>query len=359
MILLRAFLTTLRIRVIGITAGVFLISMPVFEQQGTVRQKAAELRNPVLPTGPDPWITLRDGYYYYMSTTGVNLTIWRTRNIADLGTADKRVVWTPPDSGPYSHDIWAPELHFLDGRWYIYFAADTGTNETHRLWVLEGCSSDPLGCTWTLKGKIADQTDKWAIDGTVFRDNGVLYLLWSGWNDDQDGTENIYIARLVNPWKVQSRRVLISTPQFPWEKVGDRYGQVPPHVDVNEAPEVLKHDGKIFVTYSASGCWTDYYSLGMLTARSGSDLLHQSAWMKSPKPVFWQSPEAKVYGPGHNAFFRGGDGTRDWIIYHANSSPNEGCGDTRSPRVQPFSFGPDGIPDFGRPVSVDIALPRP
>src|SRR5437868_4861619 len=100
--------------------------------------------NPVLPSGPDPWIIYRDGFYYYMNSTGSNLTIWKTRSVADLHNAEKRVVWTPPSSGAYSHDIWAPELHFLKNAWYIYFAADDGKNPTHRIWVLENKSSDPL-----------------------------------------------------------------------------------------------------------------------------------------------------------------------------------------------------------------------
>ena len=86
------------------------------------------LINPLLPSGADPWVTSRGGYYYYMNTTGSSLAIRRVRNMADLAQSEARVVWRPPASGPYSRDIWAPELHFLRGKWYIYFAADAGTN---------------------------------------------------------------------------------------------------------------------------------------------------------------------------------------------------------------------------------------
>jgi GH43 family beta-xylosidase len=100
--------------------------------------------NPLLPTGPDPWVIYRDGWYYHMNTTATNLTIWKMRNIAHLANAEKKIVWQPPANGPWSHDIWAPELHFLRSKWYIYFAADAGTNETHRIWVLENALADPL-----------------------------------------------------------------------------------------------------------------------------------------------------------------------------------------------------------------------
>jgi GH43 family beta-xylosidase len=329
------------------------------------------LTNPLLPSGPDPWITSQDGFYYYMNTTGRNLVIWKTRHIADLRTAEKKVIWTPPASGPYSHDIWAPELHFLRGRWYIYFAADAGTNVSHRLWVIENASPDPLQGEWIMKGKLADDSDKWAIDASVFENRGRIYAVWSGWEGDENGTQNIYIAELKNPWTMKGKRTRISTPDHPWEEIGDlplrgnpeqnpgANTADPLHVNVNEGPEILQHGDKVFLIYSASGCWTNFYELGMATASASSNLLKSSSWQKAALPVFWESPSAHAYGTGHNGFFKSPDGKEDWIIYHANSEPNQGCGAMRSPRAQPFTWKPDGTPDFGRPVPIGKAIPAP
>ena len=135
--------------------------------------------NPLLSSGPDPWVEYKDGFYYYMNSTQTNLTVWKTRNIADLRSAEKKIVWNPPASGPYSHDIWAPEIHFLRGKWYIYFAADAGTNASHRLWVLENDADDPLSGEWRMKGKVTDATDRWAIDATVFEDGPRLFMIWT------------------------------------------------------------------------------------------------------------------------------------------------------------------------------------
>ncbi|MBV9677036.1 MAG: family 43 glycosylhydrolase, partial [Acidobacteriaceae bacterium] len=184
-------------------------------------------------------------------------------------------------------------------------------------------------------------------------------LIWSGWEGDENGTQSIFIARLENPWTVGDPRVRISTPQYPWEKVGDTPGDGMPHVDVNEGPEVLKHGDKLFLIYSASGCWTDYYALGEATASADSNLLDPNSWKKVPHPVFSESPEAHAYGTGHNGFFKSPDGTQDWIIYHANSEPHQGCGRFRSPRAQPFTWKADGTPDFGKPIPVDQPIPRP
>jgi len=341
----------------------FSITLGAGYASGQSTSKPATFTNPLLSAGPDPWMTTKDGLYYYMNTTGTNLTIWKTANPLDLNRAEKKVVWTPPATGPYSHEIWAPELHAIDGKWYIYFAADAGTNDTHRIWVLENSSSDPLQGTWTMRGKLADPSDKWAIDPSVFTHDGVLYLIWSGWPGDVNGTQNIYIAKMTNPWSVGGDRVLVSTPQYPWEKVGDANGKLfpgdPPHIDVNEGPEILEHGQKIFLVYSASGCWTENYSLGMLTATASSNLLDPASWKKSPKPVFESSPEAHAYAPGHNSFFKWPDGKQDWILYHANSEPHQGCGQHRSPRAQPISWKADGTPDFGKPLPTGMPIKDP
>jgi GH43 family beta-xylosidase len=130
-------------------------------------------------------------------------------------------------------------------------------------------------------------------------------------------------------------------------------------VDVNEGPEILQHGGRIFLVYSAGGCWTDYYSLGMLTASASSDLLRPESWKKAPSPVFWLSPSAHAYGTGHNSFFQSPDGTEDWIVYHANAEAGQGCGGKRAPRAQRFTWNADGTPDFGRPVGVGVEMKAP
>src|SRR5687767_820 len=93
--------------------------------------------NPLLPSGADPWSIYKDGYYYYTNTIGNRIDIWKTKSLSDLETAERKTIWTPPTGTLYSKDIWAPEIHFIQGKWYVYFAADDGKNENHRLYVLE------------------------------------------------------------------------------------------------------------------------------------------------------------------------------------------------------------------------------
>ena len=332
-----------------------LLFLFVFTSSHTTRwtqEQARTFTNPLLNSGADPWVFQKDGWYYFTHTTGKNLRLYRTRQMSDLRNAEWRTVWTPPDTGMNSKQIWAPEIHFLQDKWYFYYAADDGLNENHRMWVLENASEDPFEGRWSDKGELELPGDKWAIDGTAFEHNGKLYFVWSGWEGDINLRQDIYITRMTNPWTAQGPRMLLSKPEHAWETNGGKPA-------INEAPQFLKRNGKLFIIYSASGCWTDDYTLGMLWSHDTSDVLKPSSWIKHSKPVFTKEVLADAYGPGHNSFFTSPDGAEDWIIYHANPDPGQGCGGKRSPRMQPFHWSDDGFPEFGRPVALGEAVPVP
>lgn len=316
--------------------------------------------NPILPSGADPWCIYKKGNYYYTNTTGSNITIWKTNNIAKLITADRKVVFKPPVNTAYSKEVWAPEIHFLKGKWYIYFAADSGNNKDHRMWVLQNSRRNPLKGKWKMKGKLNTPGDKWSIDGTVYEHEKQLYFLWSGWQGDTNGQQDIYIAKMKNPWTIEGERVRLSSPTLNWEMYGDLKNKKDvAHVSVNEGPQILQNKNKLFLIYSASGCWTDTYALGMLSTSADSNIMDSVSWKKSILPVFKQSPENSVYGTGHNSFFKSPDGKEDWILYHANNKPGQGCGRFRSPRAQKFTWNADGSPYFGEPVKENIPLTIP
>ena len=327
---------------------------PAGSNSGAAR--ANTFTNPLLESGPDPWVVWWKGFYYYSNSTGANLTLRKTADITDLKHAQTKVVWAPPPGHPWSQQLWAPELHRWGNKWYIYFAADKGDNASHRIYVVENENDDPLEGTWALKGKVSDATDKWAIDATTFEWKGQHYLVWSGWPGDQDGEQDLYIAHLSNPWTIDSPRTRIAKPTYAWETHGDLPGR---HVNVNEGPEFLSHGNKLFIVFSASGCWTDFYALGALQANGDADLLNAGSWKLIARPFLQTDPQAHAFGPGHNGFFTSPDGKQQWIIYHANPEPNEGCKDFRSPRIQPFTWNADGTPHFGKPVAVGEPLPKP
>jgi GH43 family beta-xylosidase len=287
-----------------------------------------------------------------MHTTGNNLRLWKTAKMSELGSATSKVIWTPSTMGGASRDIWAPEIHFLDGKWYVYFTAGPGNCcGGQRLWVLENAASDPTTGTWIEKGQIAvPNQDLWAIDATILEQNNKRYLLWSG-QEAGSVEQRLYIAPMSNPWTISGPRAELSRPEYPWERNGEP--------KVNEGPQVLKRNNKTFIVYSASHCNTDDYALGLLSASSTADPMIPTSWTKSATPVFTKDPADRAYGPGHNSFFKSKNGQEDWILYHANSGPNQGCGDARSPRMQKFTWNADDTPNFGTPEPIGVQLPEP
>lgn len=319
----------------------------------------ARFTNPLLPSGADPFSFYKDGFYYYMHTMGNKLVLWKTKNLAELKDAERKTIYEPPPNTPYSKNLWAPEIHFIKGSWYVYYAADDGNNKNHRMYVIQNGSADPMQGTWEFKGQIADRADKWAIDGNIFEYRGRLYMIWSGWEGDVNGQQDIFIASMKDPLTLSSERVKISSPEFSWEKNGKLNNpNDPPQVFVNEGPQALMNGKKLFLVFSASGCWTDHYALGLLELK-GKDLLKPESWYKHPRPVFESDPANGVYATGHNSFFKSPNGKEDWILYHANSKPGQGCGRFRSPRAQRFTWNKDGTPNFGKPVKegVELAIP--
>ena len=328
-------------------AGVFA-AIPTANTQAT-QATPVQFTNP-LGAGADPWVMQWNGMYYLTRSNGNSVWIDRATNLEEIHSSTPESesvrVWTAPTGTMYSGQIWAPELHQINGKWYIYVAASDGTNANHRMHVLERDAADPFGA-FIYKGKIAPATDRWAIDGTIFEWQGAMYFVWSGWPGSTDGQQNLYIAQMDTPWSLSTNRVLLSSPQYSWEKNG---------LPINEGPEILIHDGELHIIYSASGYWTNQYSLGRLTHNGAGSLLSAATWTKASLPVF--AATSQVTGPGHASFTKSPDGREDWIVYHAHANPTV-FNEDRVIRIQPFTFNADGTPNFGQPVSPGALLAAP
>lgn len=311
---------------------------------GTFKNTLAEIDT------PDPSVVYRDGYYYMTFThNGADVMIMKSRTL-DFRQSQRKTVWYPPLDTTYSADLWAPEIQYIQGKWYIYFAADDGTNENHRMYVLEADTDDPMG-SYTFKGQVKDETNKWAIDGLTMEHEGKLYFVWSGWEGDVNVQQNTYIAPMSDPLTISGPRVLLNEPTLDWEKAGG-----PPYI--NEGQSILKKDDRLFIVYSGAGSWTPFYSLGLLALTPGTDPLVASNWKKSEQPLLQMDDEAGVYGPGHNSFVASPDGTEEWIVYHATSGSDDGW-NNRKARAQRVSWTADGMPEFGKPFSLDTAIEAP
>jgi GH43 family beta-xylosidase len=311
--------------------------------------------NPIAP-GADPWVVQHEGYYYWCaSEKDLGVAVYRSSTLTSQG--EKFMVWRAAERGPYSAQVWAPELHRLDGRWYIYVAASDGRNEMHRMIVLESSGADPTD-PFHFKAELYTGDDfarhrnnRWAIDGTVLEHQGSRYLLWSGWHDGRD-EQWLYIAPMANPWTLSGPRVrLCENDDFGWERVGESRRER----GLNEGPQVLQRNGRTFVVYSCSGSWEPSYKLGMLELAPHGDPLDPYAWRKQAAPVL-ESSKATC-GVGHCSFTQSPDGTEDWIVFHAKVSRAHGW--TRVIHAQRFTWDDDGRPVFGPVIDANVLMPRP
>ncbi len=240
--------------------------------------------------------------------------------------------------------IWAPELHLLDGRWHIYFAAgDSDDKFRIRTYVLRATGSDPLTSKWELLGKLETPWDTFTLGSTIFEHQGVRYVSWAQHEPGIGNNTNVYLAPLATPTTLARAPARLTVPTLEWEIQGFK---------VNEAPAFLARNGRLFMTYSASA--TDArYCLGLLTAPDDADIVKPSVWTKSPQPVFVGSAATSVYGPGHNSFTVDEQG-HDLLVYHGRDYEKI-VGDplfdpNRHTRIQRLYFRADGTPDFGIPV---------
>ncbi|WP_395336345.1 glycoside hydrolase family 43 protein [Novosphingobium sp. BL-8H] len=318
----------------------------------TTASTQATLTNPLLASGPDPWIVHYGSTFYFLGTKGDRIAIRQTNDLGKLAEAPEHVIWTPPATGLNAISIWAPEMHRIDGKWYVYYtAAEAGhDDDAHRgVFVLENANADPLQGQWTDRGRI--NTRMTGLDGTVFEHGGKRYFVYSAY----DGPDSVLaIAPMTNPWTLGPGETVIARPDLAFERQGGR--------QILEGPEFLAGpNGDLFLSYSASACWSDDYALGLLHAKPGSDPLLPESWTKSPRPVLAKAPQNNVYATGHNGFFTTDGGKKTWIVYHANDGADRKCTAARSPRVQRMDWGKDGMPVFPVPsrAGEPVEAPQP
>lgn len=317
-----------------------------------------KLENPIVVQRADPFIYRHsDGYYYFTASVPEYdcIEIRKAKTLNELKNAEGVIVWRKHQSGEMSELIWAPEIHFINDKWYIYFAAAPDTNIdddtfNHSIYVIENSDKDPQSDNWVEKGKVDTGWDSFALDSTSFEHNNKLYFVWAQQDFNIEGHSNIYIAEMDNPWTLKTKAVMLTKPELDWEIRG---------FWVNEGPAILKKNGKIFLTYSASAT-DENYCMGMLIADENSDLLNPSSWIKNREPVFRTSYENHQYGPGHNSFTVSEDGKEDILVYHArNYTEIEGdplYDPNRHTRAQVIKWKEDGMPDFGVPVEDTVKI---
>ena len=297
----------------------------------------------------DPYITrCGDGSYYFTASVPEydRIALRHARTLAGLRAAEEKTVWVRHESGPQSIHIWAPELHEIDGAWYIYYAGgDKDDVWEIRPYVLR-CIGDPMKDPWEELGPMRPADGDpfsfraFSLDATVFRHKEAWYMVWAEKVGVGKQISNLYIARMASPNKLDTVQVLLSTPDYDWER-GDFW--------VNEGPALLRHDGKLFLTFSANTTG-ELYCMGMLWAEEGADLLDPANWTKLRRPVLQSDGAKEMHGPGHNCFVKDEDGVTDLCVFHARQydkmEGNPLYDPNRHVYLMPLTYDGDGFPQF-------------
>ena len=277
-----------------------------------------EYNKPFIEQRADPYVYRhKDGNYYFTASVPEydKIILRKSPSLSGLQSADEKCIWHKHTSGDMSKHIWAPELHYIDGRFFIYFAAAREEDKWRlRPYILECMGQDPMNDEKDEKGMIQCSDDDiysfraFSLDSTILENKGEYYYIWAEKVSVGIQISNIYIAKMESPYKLSTPQFLLTTPDYDWERVD---------IWVNEGPAVLKKDGKIFLTYSASATG-ECYCLGMLSIDENDDLLDPRQWRKEKKPVLASDRLKGFYGPGHNSFTKLPDG-RDVCVFHART----------------------------------------
>ncbi|WP_016956612.1 family 43 glycosylhydrolase [Catenovulum agarivorans] len=337
--------------------GLLLISLAFqfgcksVDVQTNVNQPQTKYLNPLVKQRADPWVFKDDntGSYYFIATVPEfdRIVMRSASSINGLNSAEEKVIWSKHTQGAMGAHIWAPELHRIDGKWYVYFAAGDAENIWNiRMYALSNAADNPLTGNWVEEGRVDSGWESFSLDATSFEHLGKRYMIWaqSPPDDSFRGTA-LWMAEMTSPTSIDTSNVIaITKPTLAWETVT---------YNVNEGAAVIIRNGKVFVTYSASA--TDHnYAMGLLWADANADLMDANSWHKSPTPVFYTNEDVQRYGPGHNSFTVAEDGKTDLLIYHARDYleliGNPLTDPNRHTRVRAFSWDVKGFPDFAQDV---------
>lgn len=283
-----------------------------------------EYPEPFIRERADPFIMKApDGYYYFTASYPAigdelhgydRIILRRSETVKGLSDASEIAIWSAHKEGVMSRHIWAPEIHLVGGKWYIYFAAATSEDKWDiKPYVLRCKGEDPYSDEWEELGQVQCLPDDrlsfrcFSLDMTYFSHNGRHYLIWA----QIEGDSSLFMAETseTEPWRLISHPILLSKPEYDWERVVYR---------VNEGAAVLKTENKIYIFYSASGTGAEY-CVGRLEADADSVLMSEQSWSKLPIPVLSTKDLTDAAGPGHNSFVTDENGEL-LMVYHARPS---------------------------------------
>ena len=301
--------------------------------------------SPLVTMRADPYLYKHEGMYYFTGSypeyDRIELTC--ADSVNGIAAAKPKKIWTAPST---THHVWAPEIHYIMDQWVIYYACSENGLWDIKCHALKLDGNDPMHDEWLDMGVIERlpsdnfSFNSMSLDMTVFENNARWYAIWA----QKPSSSNLYLAEMETPFKIKTKPILLTKPEYSWEHsfTGSRYEYV------NEGPAVMKHAGKIFVSYSAAATDANY-CMGMLEIDESDDPMIIENWTKYSEPVFKTDASLQIYGPGHNCFVEGDEGEQLCVLHFRNY--RDISGDSlydfnRHAHVMKITFDRRGVPQF-------------
>ena len=227
-----------------------------------------------------------------------------------------------PPSEEKGGSFWAPEVHFDQGTFYLYYASNGGGKDDKGFHLRVATSQKPEGPYTDIGKPLTDLAhNPFAIDATAFRDDdGQWYLFYATDFYDSDATTFRGTALVMD--KLKTMTELDGHPQtvmrahWSWQLYLPHrlMGGVRADWYTLEGPCVTRHDGKYYCFYSGGNYGNDTYGVDSLVADRITGPWRETGQYRGPQIM--RSVPGKVIGPGHNGLVTAPDG-QDYLVYHA------------------------------------------
>ncbi|MDF2540369.1 MAG: hypothetical protein K0S47_87 [Herbinix sp.] len=261
----------------------------------------------------DPFVLkASDGFYYmYCTSSDIGYFCWKSADLVNW--TDKKFAFKRNKDSWAMTCFWAPEVVEQNNVYYMYY---TGKNKEGSLKIGVAISSSPDGpFEEALEGPLFDFGYA-AIDANVFiDDDSTKYLYYSRDCSEniQDGIRKseIYGVRLGDDMiSVSGEPVHLTTPTQIWETGSS-------DIVWNEGPEMIKHEGSYYLTYSANFFASPSYSVGYAVSDAPLGTFTKS----ESNPILTSGSYENISGTGHHSFTTSPDGKELYMVYHSHTDP--------------------------------------
>lgn len=307
-------------------------SLPASSPQSTLPRTSPSLPQPV-PAADVPVhdpVMIRQDSIYYIYCTGWGISVWSSRDRKEW-TKEPSVFSQPPQWAVaaipgFKGHIWAPDISYHNGRYYLYYAVSTfGKNSSCiGLAINRTLHTDSPDYHWEDQGKVIQSIpgrDMWnAIDPNLeMDDNGTPWLAFgSFWN----GIKLVRLNEdLRTPAQLEQWYTIAARPRsagLPDTVAGDA---------AIEAPFLFKKDRYFYLFVSFDYCCRGEKSTyKMMVGRSekiqGPYLDKDGRPMTQGGGSLVLEGDSNWYGVGHNAVVTFEDG--DWLVFHGYDAHDKG-----------------------------------